>query len=306
AVAERRAVGEGAGEVDVVGELAGVLGVGVDDAPRPGQVRHALGRHEHGVLALPGEVDGVLGLAVEPEDAPMALEVARRHALGVLVEEAEEVDLDVLPRPRRRAGVGGEALEEAVVEALRVGGGGVLVAVGGPADLADDDGHVAVADALERRHQRVEVGVEHVGVGDAVVHHRRRAAVEEGEVDGEVVVEVEADERVDVDGERRAVVGQELHHLRHQVGDVGAEPPRRRHLLVLRRVVYVGVERHGGLDAVAEAGVVQRVLDVHQRRQRHLVERAIVCRQERLVPDGDVPAQEPHTSHITTPRAAAP
>jgi hypothetical protein len=72
----------------------------------------------------------------------------------------------------------------------------VFVAVSGPADHADDDGmHVAAPHGLERRHKRVEVGVEHVRVQDAVVVHRRRAAVAEGVVEREVVVQVQARER---------------------------------------------------------------------------------------------------------------
>jgi len=281
-VSQRGAVGERARVVDVVGELLhGVAaGVGVDDAPRPGQVLHAARRHQHRVLPLPAQVHRVLGLPVVPEDAPVPLEVAGSHALDVLVQETEQVHLDVLVRPRRGAGVRRQTLEQAVVEPLRVRAGGVLVAVGGPADLANDDGHVAVPDRLERRNQGVEVGVEHVGVGHAGarVHQRRRVAVEEGEVHGEVVVEEQADERVDVHREGRAVVAQELHHLRHQVRDVGAPPPRRRHRVVLRGHVHVGVQRHRGLDGVPEPGLVQCVLNVLQRRERHLVERAVVGR----------------------------
>jgi hypothetical protein len=96
AVAERGAVGEGAGVGDAVADLARVLRVGVDDAPLAGQVLDPPRRHERRVPALPRQVHGVLGLAVVAHDAPVALEVARRHALGVLVDEAEQVDLDVL------------------------------------------------------------------------------------------------------------------------------------------------------------------------------------------------------------------
>uniref|UniRef100_A0A3B6LUL4 Uncharacterized protein n=1 Tax=Triticum aestivum TaxID=4565 RepID=A0A3B6LUL4_WHEAT len=287
--AERRAVGEGAGVVHVLHQLALVLGVGVVHAPRLGQVLHALGRHQHGVLPVPGEVHGELGLAVEAEHAPVPLERARRHALDVLVQEPEEVDLHVLFGPERRAGVGRQPRQQAVVEALGEGVGGVLVAVGRPADLADDDGQVAVADGGERRHQRVEVGVEHVGVSVDAVDQRLGEAVEEGEVDGEVLAEVEAEVGVDVDGEGGAVVGQELHHLRHERGDVRPEAARRRHLVVGGRVVDVGVERHGGLD-LAESGVVERVLDVLQRREGDLVEGAVVGGQKGLIADGHVPA----------------
>nr|ACR34706.1 unknown [Zea mays] len=262
AVAERGAVGEGAGVGDAVADLARVLRVGVDDAPLAGQVLDPPRRHERRVPALPRQVHGVLGLAVVAHDAPVALEVARRHALGVLVDEAEQVDLDVLARAQRRAGAGRQLPQQARVELLRERGRGVLVAVGRPPDLADHDGEAADARRGQRGHERVEVGVEHVGVLDAVVHDGAARAVEEGVVQREVVVVVEAQERVDVDGEGRAALVQELHDLRHEAGDVGPEPPRRRHQVVLGRVVHVGVQRHRRLDGVAEAGVVQRALDV--------------------------------------------
>jgi hypothetical protein len=102
---------------------------------------------------------------------PVPLEAARLHALLVLVDEPEQVDIQVLARPRRRAAVRRQALQQPVVEPLRVGRLGASVTVGGPADLPDDDGHVAVTYRHERRHQRVKVGLEHVGVRDAVVVH---------------------------------------------------------------------------------------------------------------------------------------
>ncbi|BAS85565.1 Os03g0656850 [Oryza sativa Japonica Group] len=293
AVAQRGAVGVRAGVVDVVADPAhGVRrGARVEHAPRAREVGDAARRHERRVPALPCEVHGVLGLAVVPEDAPVALEVARRHALGVLVDEAEQVHLHVLVRPQRRPGVGRQLPEQPGVEPLREVRPGVLVAVGWPPDLADDDGEAPDAGGDQRRHERVEVGVEHVGVLDAVgVDDGAGRAVEEGVVEREVVVAVQAQEGVDVDGEGRAALVQELHDLRHQPGDVRPEPPRRRHLHVLRRVVHVGVQRHGGLDGVAVAGVVEGSLDVLQSREGHVQERAIQRRQEWLVPDGNISA----------------
>jgi hypothetical protein len=183
---------------------------------------------------------------------PVPLEAARLHALLVLVDEPEQVDIQVLARPRRRAAVRRQALQQPVVEPLRVGRLGASVTVGGPADLPDDDGHVAVTYRHERRHQRVKVGLEHVGVRDAVVVHRRGGPVEEGEVEREVVVEVEAEERVDVDGEGRLALRQELDDVRHDAGDVGAEPARRRHGILGWGVVHIGVERYRGLEGVLD------------------------------------------------------
>ncbi|KAF7056752.1 hypothetical protein CFC21_064133, partial [Triticum aestivum] len=293
AVPQRRAVRVAARVVDLgAEELVEIVpaGLGVERAPRSGQVLHALGRHQHCVSALPAEVHGELGLPVVPEDAPVPLEAAWLHALPVLVHHPEQVRLDVPVRPRRRAAVRRQPLQQPVIEAPRIGRLGVPVAVRGPPHLADNDRHVAVPHCRQRRDQRVEVGVVHVGVHHTVVVHRRRPAVEEGEVQGEVVVEVEAEEGVDVDGEGRLVLGQELDHVRHDAGDLGAEPARRRHGVPGRGVVHVGVERDRRLDPVADAGVVERVLDVLQRRQGDLHERPLVRCQEWLVAHSHVPA----------------
>ncbi|BAT14581.1 Os11g0577866, partial [Oryza sativa Japonica Group] len=292
-VAERRAVGVRARVPDVVGEPAGVVvrHVRVQHAPPPWQVLDALRRHRHRRPPGAAEVERELGPAVEREDAPVALEVARRHALGVLVHQPEQVHLDARARPERRAAPRRQPLEQAGVEPLRVRHGGVLVAVRRPPDLADHDREAPEPDPLQRRHQRVEVGVEHVGVVDAVVHHRprRRPAVEEGVVEREVVVAVEAEEGVDVDCERRAAAVEEPDHVGHGAGDVVAEPPRRRHRVARRRVVHVGVHRHRRLDPLPVPGLVERALDVPQRRHGGAVELAVVRLEERLVADGDVP-----------------
>uniref|UniRef100_A0A8R7QYB4 Uncharacterized protein n=1 Tax=Triticum urartu TaxID=4572 RepID=A0A8R7QYB4_TRIUA len=291
AVAQRRAVAAGAGVLDVPPQLVHVLVLGglvVEHAPLLGQVLHAGHGGEPPVVPLPRQVHAELGLAVVGEDAPVALEVARRDALHVLVEEAEEVDVH-LARPEVGALVLGQLLEEAVVEAARELGVGVLVAVGGPADLADDDLEAGHAGLLERAHQRVVVGVEHVGVADAAVVLDAAAAVEEGELEGEVVALVEAEEGVDVDDEGRAVVVHELDHVGHDVVDVGPELA----LGGLVADVDVGVERHGGLDLVADPGLVQRLLDVLERRHGVLHEAAVVALEEGLVPHGHVAELEP-------------
>uniref|UniRef100_A0A8I7BCS6 Uncharacterized protein n=1 Tax=Hordeum vulgare subsp. vulgare TaxID=112509 RepID=A0A8I7BCS6_HORVV len=290
AVSQRRAVAAGARVLDVPRQLplAVLGGVLVEHAPLLGQVLHAGHGREQPVVALPRQVHGELGLAVVGEDAPVPLEVARRDALHVLVEEPEEVDVH-LALPEVGALVLGQLLEEPVVEAPRQLGVAVLVAVRGPADLADDDLEVGHAGLLERAHQGVVVCVEHVGVAHAAVVLDAVAAVEEGELEGEVVALVEAEEGVDVDDEGRAVVVHELDHVGHDVVDVGPE-------LALGRLVadvHVGVERDGGLHLVAEPGLVQRLLDVLERRHGGLHEAAVVALEERLVPHRHVPELEP-------------
>jgi len=270
AVAQRRAVGAGARVPDVVRDPAAGRGViivpaaGADvvqHAPPPGQVLHAPRRdgHRRPPVAAAAQVQRELWPPVEGEDAPVALEVARRHALGVLVDEPEQVHLDARAGPERRASPRREALEEPRVEALRERRRRVPVAVRRPAHLADHHRQVAQPDPPQRRHQRVEVGVEHVRVDDSPVDDRLRgasAAVEEGEVQREVGVPVQAEERVDVDGERRAAAVEEADHVRHHARHVAAEPPRRRHRVARRRVVHVRVHGDRRLDRRPVPGLV--------------------------------------------------
>lgn len=118
----------------------------------------------------------------------MALEVAGLHALPVLIGEAEEVVLDRVG-VERGAFIRRHLLEESVVEFPRQFGGGIFVAVRRPPDFSDDDRDLSGSGFLQRRHEGVQVGIKHVVVRDSVVVDGRRAAVEEGECDGEIRVE---------------------------------------------------------------------------------------------------------------------
>jgi hypothetical protein len=294
------AAGRAGAEAGAVGVLArvlhgaadgGVVGVGVlpEHAPLLGQVADALGRHDGAAV---GEAERVLGRAVVVEDAPVALEVSRVDALGVLVQQREDVDVGHL-RAARRALAGDDAVEEPLVELLRAGDVGVLVAVGGPADLADDDGDGAEPVLLERGDERVVVGVEDVGVEHVAVLHaglrRRRAGRrEEGVVLGEVGIGVHGQEGVDVDGEDAVVVEQEADEVDHEALDVGAEVARGG--LAVTGLVDVGVERDGDADLPAQAGLHERGLDVPHRRQCRRVELALVRLEERLVAHRHGPA----------------
>jgi hypothetical protein len=92
----------------------------------------------------------------------VALEVALLDALAVLVDEAEKVGVD---RPEHNGVPWPEAMrvvEEALVEPLRVAQVGVGVAVGGPAQLTHNDGHVSKAVPGKCGHELVVVGPEGV------------------------------------------------------------------------------------------------------------------------------------------------
>ncbi|KAF7836854.1 hypothetical protein G2W53_011713 [Senna tora] len=67
-----------------------------------------------------------------------------------------------------------------------------------------------------------------VGVRDGAVEERRRRGIEEGEFFGEIGVGVEAEERVDVDGERRGGLGEEGDDGDHLGVNVGSEVSSRR------------------------------------------------------------------------------
>uniref|UniRef100_A0A804RA10 Uncharacterized protein n=1 Tax=Zea mays TaxID=4577 RepID=A0A804RA10_MAIZE len=286
--AEAGAVGVLAGVADGAGDgRVGGAGVRAEHAPLLGEVADALGRHDRPAA---GEPERVLGRAVVVEDAPVALEAARVDALVVLVQQREDVDVGHLRAPRG-ALAGDDAVEEALVEALRVGGVGVLVAVGGPADLPDDDGDGAEAVLLERGDEGVVVGVEDVGVEHVAVLHAglrgaRAGGREVGVVDGEVGVGVQGEEWVDVDGEHAAVVEEEADEADHEAGDVGPEVARGR--AAVAGLVDVGVERDGDVHLPGEARLDERGLHVLHGGQRGGLELALVRLEERLVADGHV------------------
>ncbi|KAL8167157.1 hypothetical protein V2J09_008656 [Rumex salicifolius] len=176
-------------------------------------ILHALSPYKILILIPPRQVHGEFWLPVEAEDSPMPLEIPRSNGLGVFIEAKGGPD------------VVGQLRQEALVEPNGVGDVGVLVPVSGPTDLSHNDVHVPEPDGFEGGVEGVEVGVEDAGVRDAVVDDRVGDAVEEGIVDGEVVVPVEAEEWVDVDHEGGIVLGQEADDGGHEVGDVWAERP---------------------------------------------------------------------------------
>ena len=133
----------------------------------------------------------------------MPLKIPWRNALVVFVNEAEEVNHGggaVGSRRSSQLSATGEAAEEPGVESLCVGGSCKDVTFGGPAGFSNDYWHGGVACCRQRRHQRVEIGVEHVSVLDSAVDDWG-GTVEEGKVNGEVLVCIETEERVDVDRE---------------------------------------------------------------------------------------------------------
>nr|CAB3491837.1 unnamed protein product [Digitaria exilis] len=70
--------------------VSGDVGVRVQHAPPPGKVLDARRRCRHCRPADAVEVERKLWAAVEGEETPVALEVARRDALGVLVDEPKQ------------------------------------------------------------------------------------------------------------------------------------------------------------------------------------------------------------------------
>ncbi|GER35125.1 ribose-phosphate diphosphokinase [Striga asiatica] len=184
-----------------------------------------LGGDWHSVIPFPSEVDRVLGLPVIPIYPPMALEIPGRYALLILKPLVES-----LRHLRIRLGV----------------------PVRGPPYLPYGDPHLGGPGLLERPHERVQVGVEHVRVGDPIVLDWRGPTVKEGKLDGEI-------------RERGVVVLEEAHDLGHEVADVGPELAGRGARRA--RVVDVAVLGDGGLDAVAEPALVEGLLDVLEGRE---------------------------------------
>lgn len=200
--------------------------------------------------------------------------------LAVLVVQVEQEHLHGHAWPPRRAGAARHPLHD-----LGVVGGGVLrcrrrVPRRRPPGLRHRDRHGAEPLPVERGRQRVHRRVEHVGVDERAVAHRRRARAEqrvaELHVDG--VVDV-ADERVGVHHEGRAGVGEEAQHGAEDVEGGGVE---RAGGWRVRR----GEHRGRDLDLVAEAeGDERGVQVVHGGHQVRRVELVVV---QHLVADGEV------------------
>lgn len=212
----------------------------------------------------------------------MALKVTRLDALLVLVEQAKEVDVRRC-RSLGRAAPLSDPIEEALVEPARVINIGMDVTVSGPPNLADDYRHGSKTVALERPDEGVIVGLEHVGVGDGAVDDGGGGGGEEGIVDGEVWIGVEAEEGVNVDGQRATVVLKETDDGEHEVTDVRAEVAAGGEAAAA--LVDVGVEGDSDSHLPTEAGLDQRCLDVLQRCERRVLEHPVVGLQKRLVAD---------------------
>ena len=231
------------------------------------------------------EADVVHRREVGVEEAEVALGDGAR--LEVLVEEREDVRLEGALGHQRRAGPAAGLADEVPVVLRRVGVADADLPVHGlgwPPGLPHRDLHVVEAELLHRRVHRVQLRLEHAGVGDAragvrhaqlVVRPRQRVGERRA-----VVPEV----RVRVHHERRPALPVERQHRReHGAVPAVAEPARRRRL--------------GGAGKDAQ-GVRRRDADLaeprrHQRRPErahggHQVgDEGRVARVHDLVPDED-------------------
>ncbi|CAH9084699.1 unnamed protein product [Cuscuta europaea] len=145
-------------------------------------------------------------------------------------------------------------LEKSPVELLCQLGVRFGVAIRRPPDLTDDYSHAFAPGFLQRPHQRVQIRVEHVHVRHPFVDDGFGAVVEEGELDREIWVLVEAEEWVNVDEEGSVVVSEITTDLDHQVPDVRPKIAGGR--AGGTRVVYVAVLGNGSFDLVSESGFI--------------------------------------------------
>ncbi|URE14130.1 G-type lectin S-receptor-like serine threonine-protein kinase [Musa troglodytarum] len=228
-------------------ERAGI----VDAVIQVGEVIDPFDAHQIGVSSLPRQIQSVLGLPVELEDAPVPLEGPGSGALGVLVHEAKQVNL-YAPFSRRRPLSARDMAEQPLVELFGHLHVGVLVAVSWPANLADDDGHIGIPCFPQGPDQGVETGVEHVGVDCFAVTDARFGRPEEGKVHREILVAVGAEEGVDVDDERGSVFGEDGEDFEHGFSCLRSELACRRDGVRTRRSVDVGVEGDGGLHMASQ------------------------------------------------------
>lgn len=191
----------------------------------------------------------------------MAFEVPRLDALGILINEAEQVGIH---RAWSHGSASAHVGHDTLIEPLCISYVGIPIAISRPSDLPDDDSDVSESILLQRPDQGVIVGIKHIVVDSPIVIYGARVSVEEGVVHREVGIVVEAYERVDVDSEWSSILAQETNNLHHQISDVCSEVPRR--WLLGCGLIDVGVERNGDLHPVAEAGFDQSRLNILKRR----------------------------------------
>lgn len=234
-------------------------GGGREDAPPPGEVPDIAGRNQTAGVGAEAEV--ILCCPVVVKDSPVAFEVPRLDALGILINEAEQVGIH---RAWSHGSASAQMGHGTLIVPLCISYVGIPIAISRPSDLSDDDRHVPESILLQRPDQGVIVGIKHIGVGSPIVIYGARVSVEECVVHREVGIVVEAYERVDVDSEWSSILAQESNNLHHQIFDVCSEIPRRR--LLRGRLVDIGVERNGDLHPVAEAGFDQSRLNILKRR----------------------------------------
>lgn len=156
-----------------------------------------------------GDVDN--RAAVRLEDAEVLLKLL--SALRVLVEHIRQEDLHRLIRALGRADAVRPPLEDPPDVSRCVVGRGDVVPCRRPSGLCHHHRDPLEPLLLHRCRQGIQHHVEHVGVLQAVVEHRRRFRLEEAEVQvGADRVTDEAVEGLHVHHERRPGLRQELQH----------------------------------------------------------------------------------------------
>ncbi|KAG6545454.1 hypothetical protein Mapa_013054 [Marchantia paleacea] len=146
--------------------------------------------------------------------------------LQILVQQTEEEDVEFIIRTLRAPGLVRHMRQKLVVELLRVGDVGHLVAVGGPSHFSHHDGQVGSSYLLQCRHHSIEHGVEDAVVGQIAYGIPHAMAAEEGVVGWKIRHVDEIDERVEVDAERSPRLVVRGDDVPHQRRDVGPECPR--------------------------------------------------------------------------------
>lgn len=134
----------------------------------------------------------------------MTFKVPGLDTLGILVGESKHIDLNV-GRPKWRSFVAHKPWQKTVIEAYGIAHICAYVSISRPAHFPNKDGKVAVSNSIQSGNQSVELGIEDISVGNPVINNVV-AIIEECIVNREVVIAIEAQERVYIHGEGGVVL----------------------------------------------------------------------------------------------------
>ena len=183
-----------------------------------------------------------------------------------------------------------DPVDKALIELLGILQVGVGITISRPSDLPNNDRDGGETIFLKSPDEGVVVGFENVGVTDGTINYWGRIAREEGIVNREMGVCIQAEKGVDVDGEGTIIVTEEFDDGDHESVDVGPEVTTRGQTTV--SLVDVCVERDCDPHFFSQPSFDQGCLNIFKRWKCCLQERIFVGLKERLITHSYIPGRK--------------